>query len=110
MSWPRFTRCSTVREPHADLLPQSETGSTGLPDCGDSIDPLTFEQILEMDDEEDEREFSRSIVYGFFEQAEATFEKMDTSLYVEISCALPAHSQSLCYPQASSTSAKRPLT
>ncbi|KAL9135315.1 MAG: hypothetical protein Q9175_003491 [Cornicularia normoerica] len=58
----------------------SETGSIGLPDCGDSIDPLTFEQILEMDDDEDEREFSKSIVYGFFEQAEATFEKMDTSL------------------------------
>ncbi|KAL9065638.1 MAG: hypothetical protein Q9161_008082 [Pseudevernia consocians] len=58
----------------------SEAGSTGPPDFGDSIDPLTFEQILEMDDDEDEREFSRSIVYGFFEQAEATFEKMDTSL------------------------------
>lgn len=58
----------------------SETGSTGLPDCGDSIDPSTFEQILEMDDDEDEREFSKSIVYGFFEQAEATFEKMLASL------------------------------
>lgn len=79
--------CSTVTDPRADLLPQSETGSIGLPECGDSIDPLTFEQILEMDDDEDEREFSRSIVYGFFEQAEATFEKMDVSLYVESSCA-----------------------
>ena len=59
---------------------QSENGSTGLPDCGDSIDPLTFEQILEMDDDEDEREFSRSIVYGFFDQAEATFTKMDSAL------------------------------
>ncbi|KAF6221549.1 hypothetical protein HO133_002405 [Letharia lupina] len=58
----------------------SETGSTGLPDCGDSIDLPTFEQILEMDDDEDEREFSKSIVYGFFEQAEATFEKMIASL------------------------------
>ena len=36
-----------------------------------------------MDDDEDEREFSKSIVYGFFEQAEGTFEKMDASLYVE---------------------------
>ena len=36
-----------------------------------------------MDDDEDEREFSRSIVYGFFEQAEATFEKMDAALYVD---------------------------
>lgn len=42
---------------------------------------MTFEQILEMDDdEEDEREFSKSIVYGFFEQAEQTFKKMELSL------------------------------
>lgn len=47
---------------------------------GDSIDVLTFEQILEMDDDEDEREFSRSIVFGFFTQAEETFVKMDEAL------------------------------
>lgn len=41
---------------------------------------MTFEQILEMDDDEEEREFSRSIVFGFFEQAENTFKSMDTSL------------------------------
>lgn len=70
--------------------PKSETGSTGLPDCGDSIDPSTFEQILEMDDDEDEREFSKSIVYGFFEQAEATFEKMIASLYVNTGFISPA--------------------
>jgi osomolarity two-component system, phosphorelay intermediate protein YPD1 len=51
-----------------------------LPDLGDSIDAMTFEQILEMDDDEDEREFSRSIVFGFFEQAEQTFTKMDDAL------------------------------
>lgn len=39
-------------------------------------------QILEMDDDEDEREFSRSIVYDFFTQAEGTFQKMDDNLYV----------------------------
>lgn len=55
-----------------------------MPDCGDSIDPLTFEQILEMDDDEDEREFSKGIVYGFFDQAESTFKKMESSLYVPI--------------------------
>jgi len=32
-----------------------------------------------MDDDE-EREFSRSIVYGFFEQAVATFKKMEDGL------------------------------
>jgi len=59
---------------------RSEEGSIGLPDLGDSIDAVTFEQILEMDDDEDDHDFSRSIVYGFFEQAEATFLKMDDAL------------------------------
>ncbi len=60
--------------------PQSEAGSTGILDLGDSIDQVTFDQILEMDDDEEEREFSRSIVYGFFEQAETTFKKMDAAV------------------------------
>ncbi|KAI0205482.1 histidine-phosphotransfer domain, HPT domain-containing protein [Astrocystis sublimbata] len=51
-----------------------------MPDLGDAIDTLVFSQILEMDDSEEDREFSKSIVYGFFEQAEETFEKMDTAL------------------------------
>lgn len=40
----------------------------------------TFEQILDMDDEEDDREFSKGIVLGFLEQSEQTFEKMDDAL------------------------------
>ncbi len=59
---------------------QSEEGSVGLPDLGDSIDALTFGQILEMDDDEDEHEFSKSIVFGFFEQVKETFKKMDDAL------------------------------
>ena len=51
-----------------------------LPDAGDSIDAATFEQILEMDDDEDDREFSKSIVFDFFEQAHSTFGKMDSCL------------------------------
>ena len=50
-----------------------------LPDGGDSIDAATFEQILEMDDDE-EREFSKSIVFDFFTQAESTFDKMNLCL------------------------------
>lgn len=59
---------------------RSEEGSVGLPDLGDSIDALTFQQILEMDDDEDDRDFSRSIVFGFFEQAEQTFTEMEDAL------------------------------
>ncbi|MCJ1311644.1 hypothetical protein MMC25_005317 [Agyrium rufum] len=59
----------------------SESGQQAGPEYGDVIDAATFEQILEMDDEDDDdRDFSRSIVYGFFEQAEATFTKMDSAL------------------------------
>ncbi|KAI0882517.1 histidine-phosphotransfer domain, HPT domain-containing protein [Annulohypoxylon maeteangense] len=60
---------------------QNDDGhDSNMPDLGDAIDIVTFSQILEMDDSEDDREFSKSIVYGFFEQAEETFEKMDTAL------------------------------
>lgn len=51
-----------------------------LTNASDEIDRTTFEQILEMDDDEQEREFSRSIVFDFFDQAETTFVKMDDSL------------------------------
>ena len=51
-----------------------------LPEAGDSLDAATFEQILEMDDDPYEKEFSRSIVFDFFMQAESTFEKMDSCL------------------------------
>lgn len=53
-----------------------------MPKLGDSLDIPTFEQILEMDDDEDEREFSRGIVFGFFDQARQTFSDLDNSLYV----------------------------
>jgi osomolarity two-component system phosphorelay intermediate protein YPD1 len=51
-----------------------------LSEASDEIDRTTFEQILEMDDDENEREFSRSIVFDFFDQAETTFKKMDSYL------------------------------
>lgn len=41
----------------------------------------TFGQILEMDDDEDDREFSKSIVYNFFEQASSTLNGIDKSMY-----------------------------
>ncbi|WFD34118.1 Phosphorelay intermediate protein [Malassezia cuniculi] len=45
----------------------------------DVIDIEVFGQLLEMD-EEDEREFSQSLVWNYFEQAESTFASMDTAL------------------------------
>jgi osomolarity two-component system phosphorelay intermediate protein YPD1 len=48
-------------------------------DLANFIDLATFEQIREMD-EDDNDDFSRMIVSGFLEQAKDTFEKMDKSL------------------------------
>lgn len=63
------------------LICQSgDEGIMEVPGAKDRIDPATFEQILEMDDDEEERDFSKSIVYDFFQQAESTFTKMDTNL------------------------------
>lgn len=44
------------------------------------LDQSTFDQVLEMDEDDEDREFSKSIVFGFFEQAEATFDKMKSSM------------------------------
>ena len=51
-----------------------------MPDWGDAIDPATFDQILEMDDDDD-REFSKNIVLDFFPQAGTTFQEMQEAMY-----------------------------
>ncbi|KAL1958161.1 hypothetical protein VTO42DRAFT_5016 [Malbranchea cinnamomea] len=64
--------------------PASESADDPITDLSpfeDTVDLSTFEQILEMDDD-DSREFSRSIVYGYFEQAESTFSKMEEAISV----------------------------
>lgn len=56
-----------------------------IPDDPEGIIEMeVFSQIREMDedDEDGEASFSEGIVMGFFEQAEATFEKMEDALYV----------------------------
>jgi len=44
------------------------------------IEEPVFQQILDMDDDDETNDFSRSIVYDFFDQAKTTFDKMDTAL------------------------------
>lgn len=77
---PVSSTCSPLLapSPHAPFC-QGET-IPGLPECGDSIDAATFGQILEMDDDEDDREFSKEIVLGFLDQAVNTFGEMDNGL------------------------------
>ena len=48
-----------------DLAQKNDDGhetNGNLPDLGDAIDTVTFGQILEMDESEDDRDFSSSIV------------------------------------------------
>ncbi|KAF1962913.1 histidine-phosphotransfer domain, HPT domain-containing protein [Byssothecium circinans] len=54
-----------------------------IPGAKGKIDEMTFEQILEMDDDDNDREFSQGIVYDFFTQAESTFENMEEALVEE---------------------------
>jgi osomolarity two-component system phosphorelay intermediate protein YPD1 len=56
-----------------------EAAPPKLSDVKDLIDESTFEQILEMDDDDD-CDFSRGIVYGFFDQAKSTFTNIKTAL------------------------------
>ncbi|EJT69311.1 hypothetical protein GGTG_12930 [Gaeumannomyces tritici R3-111a-1] len=51
-----------------------------MAELGDNVDRATFDQILEMDDSEEDREFSKPLIMGFFEQAAETFDKMDVAL------------------------------
>lgn len=44
------------------------------------INMETFGQILEMDDDDDDREFSKSIVFNFFEQANSTLVDIDDAI------------------------------
>ncbi|KDN52048.1 histidine-phosphotransfer domain, HPT domain-containing protein [Tilletiaria anomala UBC 951] len=62
-------------EPEASTLSEAE-----LPP--DIIDMDIFGQLLEMD-EEDDHEFSKSIVWNYFDQAKTTFEQMEKALEQE---------------------------
>ncbi|KAJ5603423.1 hypothetical protein N7537_006379 [Penicillium hordei] len=58
----------------------AKQGPPRLSDYKEILDESTFEQILEMDDDEEDRDFSKSIVYGFFDQAENTYKKIQKEI------------------------------
>ncbi|RKF75288.1 Multistep phosphorelay regulator 1 [Golovinomyces cichoracearum] len=74
----------SLHESEAGVETEADADQGQIPaifnEWGENVDAATFMQILEMDDDEDEKEFSKSIVLGFFDQAEATFIKMDDAL------------------------------
>jgi len=46
----------------------------------DIIDIEMFGQILEMDEDENDRSFSRDLIVNYYQQAIETFQKMDAAL------------------------------
>jgi hypothetical protein len=80
VSAPRYVPVHLQEALHMLIVNQSQNADfLRLLEHGDIIDTGAFNQIIEMDDDGD-NEFSRSIVYDFFEQAESTFEKMKQAM------------------------------
>ncbi|KAI9264237.1 signal transduction histidine kinase [Phascolomyces articulosus] len=69
----------TVPKESTEKTTNKDNGETKVVDPEELIDMNTFDQLLDMDDEED-HEFSYSIVLNYFEQAEQTFQDMDGAL------------------------------
>ncbi|CAO3607812.1 unnamed protein product [Cunninghamella blakesleeana] len=68
---------SAVESVKADIKKETEQNEKVNPD--NLIDMNTFDQLLDMD-EEDNHEFSYSIVSDYFQQAKSTFKDMDAAL------------------------------
>jgi len=47
----------------------------------DFLDATTFDQLLEMDDDDD-REFSKGIVWNYFEQVQSSFVPIEEGMYL----------------------------
>lgn len=82
--------CASAYVPVLTSLPESQASTTKteevpkaegstVPSFDSTIEREVFDQLLEMDDEDD-RTFSQEIVWNFFEQATSTFAEMDTAL------------------------------
>ena len=73
------TTCFSFEEQAPDLQPGEITHED--PAEEPQLDDIFgLEQTIEMDDDEDDRKFSKGIVFGFVEQAETTFKSMDKAL------------------------------
>lgn len=81
MSAPETVKAAAATEPTGSST-ETEVRSPGIIPgvSSDIVDWATFSQILEMDEDEEEREFSTGIILNFFEQAEGTFAQMETAL------------------------------
>jgi osomolarity two-component system, phosphorelay intermediate protein YPD1 len=59
--------------------PQQQPGEWTPALTEDFLDATTFEQLLDMDDD-DEREFSKGIVWNYFEQVKGSFKPIEDGM------------------------------
>ncbi|KIO23890.1 hypothetical protein M407DRAFT_26685 [Tulasnella calospora MUT 4182] len=80
---------SEAPEPRPEPISPASAVKSAQPSAGNKevtppskppIDMEIFGQILELDDDPEDREFSKSIVDNYFEQVVATFKDMDDSI------------------------------
>ncbi|KAI7857869.1 signal transduction histidine kinase [Circinella umbellata] len=76
---PKTVPEDSVKDKESTEKTTKDNGETKIVDPEELIDYNTFDQLLDMDDDED-HEFSYSIVLNYFEQAEQTFTDMDDAL------------------------------
>jgi len=62
-------------------LSKKASDSPSIPSDKPLIDHSVFDQILGMDDD-DQPEFSKSILRNFFDQAVTTFREMQEAMYI----------------------------
>ncbi|KAF8981949.1 hypothetical protein BGZ46_002049 [Entomortierella lignicola] len=68
----------TYAAPRVEVDDEVESDPEGEEEEDEIIDHTTFDQLLEMDDEDEQ--FSRSLVLNYFEQAEETFKALNKAM------------------------------
>jgi HPt (histidine-containing phosphotransfer) domain-containing protein len=87
----------------APTIASTRIGDMAQTDNVPIIDMETFQQILELDEDET-RDFSAGMVWAYFQQASSTFDDMSAALYVPLPRLCP-----LVIAQASSCRASKDL-
>ena len=62
-------------------MPEPQRGEWNHALTDDFLDATTFEQLLEMDDDDD-REFSKGIVWNYFDQVKNSFAPIEEGMYI----------------------------
>jgi osomolarity two-component system, phosphorelay intermediate protein YPD1 len=71
--------CDIMASAHSHSSKQQQQGDWNAALTEDFLDATTFEQLLEMDDD-DEREFSKGIVWNYFDQVKNSFAQIEKGM------------------------------